>query len=121
VAKPRKNDKYLRDEAAGALGEIGPAAAPAVPALITALRVRYWALRRSAAWALGRIGSPEATGALEAPLAIGEIRMRNQGGGEAPYRQHQPDRTGEQPSRIANPPPNSTTTASIQPSFTIGR
>jgi hypothetical protein len=30
-------------------------------------------------------------------IAVGEIRMPDQGGGDAPYRQHQSDRTGEQP------------------------
>jgi hypothetical protein len=28
-------------------------------------------------------------------IAVGEIRMRDQGGGDAPYREHQPHRTGE--------------------------
>src|ERR1700730_8477906 len=34
---------------------------------------------------------------MELLIAVGEICMRNQGGGDAPYRQHQPDWTGEQP------------------------
>jgi HEAT repeat protein len=54
----------VRQNAAHALGDIGPAAQPAVKDLVALLNDREWQVRRAAAYALGRIGSREA----EAPL-----------------------------------------------------
>ena len=48
---------YTRSRAADALGEKGPAAAKAVPALTAALEDEQQDVRSTAAWALGEIGS----------------------------------------------------------------
>jgi HEAT repeat protein len=54
----------VRHNAAQALGYIGPGARSAAPALLVALQDKEWPVRRSAAFALGKVGSLEA----EAPL-----------------------------------------------------
>ena len=59
------DDASVRELAAGALGNIGPAAAPAVSVLVTALADRSAPVRRNAALALARIG-PEAAPAVPA-------------------------------------------------------
>jgi HEAT repeat protein len=51
-------DYLLREQAAIALGKIGPAAKSAVPSLQIALRDEYPEIRRAAAEALKRIGAP---------------------------------------------------------------
>jgi HEAT repeat protein len=49
-------DALVRQQAAGALGQVG--AEEAVPALAEALRDAEWSVRRQAAVALGQLGSP---------------------------------------------------------------
>jgi HEAT repeat protein len=63
----------VRVGAARALGEVGPAAKEAVPALIAALKGMDDGVRESAASALGRIGpaAREAIPALEAAARDG--------------------------------------------------
>jgi hypothetical protein len=69
------NDAAVRRRAASALGELGAAASPAVPALVEALSDEDATVRRAAAQALGAIGpeasaaTPALTGALEDPDA----------------------------------------------------
>ncbi len=65
-----KTGWFGHDGAAAALGEMGPAAADAVPVLIAALSNRFSKPRLLAAQALGRIGPPaaEAVGALKEVL-----------------------------------------------------
>jgi len=55
----------VRQNAALALGEVGPEAKAAVPALAEALRDPEWVVRRQAAVALGRLG-PDARPAVPA-------------------------------------------------------
>ena len=57
---------------------IGPAAAPAVPALIVALKDENWGVRSPAAWALGKIG-PAAAPAIPALIAALKDENRNVG------------------------------------------
>src|SRR5262249_17257568 len=52
----RNPEARIRHYAADALGEIGPAAKAAVPALISALKDQDWEVRRATANALGKIG-----------------------------------------------------------------
>jgi HEAT repeat protein len=59
-------DGAVRRSAARSLGDIGPAARAAGPALVKTLQDRDWQVRQAAAYALGRVGSPEARPALEA-------------------------------------------------------
>ncbi len=60
-------NERVREYAARALGEIGESAKAAVPALIKALGDEngYGNVYRTAAWALGEIGTPEAMKAVE--------------------------------------------------------
>jgi HEAT repeat protein len=60
---------HVREYAAAALGEIGPAAQAAVPALIQALRHENYRVREAAAAGLGGIG-PEARPAVPALVAL---------------------------------------------------
>lgn len=64
----------VRLAAAEALGRIGPAAEPAVPALIEAVADPN--IRRTAAWALGELGSPAAAPALFKALADPRLEVR---------------------------------------------
>ena len=53
----KNEDSFIRWRAASALGQIGPAAKDAVPALMEALKDKHSGVtRRAAASALGRIG-----------------------------------------------------------------
>jgi HEAT repeat protein len=54
----------VRLQAAVALGEIGPAAKPAVPALVKSLQDELEAVRHAAVFSLGRIGDPSASDAV---------------------------------------------------------
>jgi HEAT repeat protein len=54
-------EPLVRQYSALALGEIGPEAREAVPALIAALQDPEWAVRRQAALALGQIGADART------------------------------------------------------------
>jgi HEAT repeat protein len=56
-------DPIYRTQAATSLGQIGPGAKEAVPALIKALKDKYYTVRQFAAQALGEIG-PEAEAAI---------------------------------------------------------
>lgn len=69
----RGGHSYLRQQAAQALGQIGPEALPAVPILTEALKDQDRALSLRAAEALGRIGAPAAAAApaLAAQLKSG--------------------------------------------------
>jgi len=77
VAGLEHEDRDVQVASAAALGEIGPAAAQAVPALIKALRDQAnWHVGREAAVALGRIGDPTALPALReaAGHKVGHVR-----------------------------------------------
>jgi HEAT repeat protein len=56
-----RNDTALKRRLVEAFGAAG---APAVPALIQALGDSGWEVRRAAAWALGKLGDPQAVPAL---------------------------------------------------------
>jgi HEAT repeat protein len=64
-------NRYVRNVAAGALGEFGIKAVKAIPALVEALKESlpgdevYWGLGRTAASALARIGAPSVPPLLE--------------------------------------------------------
>ncbi|MBI2340137.1 MAG: HEAT repeat domain-containing protein [Deltaproteobacteria bacterium] len=65
----RRNESWLvRRAAARTLGRLGDAAAPAVPALVKALKDEEWWVRQDAAWALGRIG-PSAVAAVDSLIS----------------------------------------------------
>ena len=61
----RNDDKDIRAEAARALGQLGPAAAPALSQVVKALQDTSWEVRIQACHALRRMG-PEAGAAAEA-------------------------------------------------------
>jgi HEAT repeat protein len=63
----KHENKKIRADAVGALGEIGPEAKAAVPLLIESLRAKEEVVRRETASVLGRIG-PEAKAAVPALL-----------------------------------------------------
>ena len=58
IGRLRSRRANIRIEAASALGDIGPAAASAVPALSNALEDEEWIVRSAAAMSLGGIGPP---------------------------------------------------------------
>lgn len=62
-------DDQVREHAAEALGDMGPAASTTVPALMAALQDKYMKVRRDAARSLGQIG-PAAQAALPALKAL---------------------------------------------------
>jgi HEAT repeat protein len=89
-----KKDSLVRQNAALALGQIGPDARAAVPALGEALGDSEWAVRRQAALALGHIGvhahpaipalqklsrDPDPLVRKAAQQALKQIRRREQG------------------------------------------
>ncbi|MFQ5795664.1 MAG: HEAT repeat domain-containing protein [Candidatus Bipolaricaulia bacterium] len=69
-------DVDVRQEAAEALGKIGPDARDAVPALVEALRDEDWSVRQFSAWALRKIG-PDAVPALIEALEDEDERVRD--------------------------------------------
>src|SRR5262245_7620930 len=82
------DDWQVRNQAAVALGVIGPEAKAAVPALITVLQAEDKYLRSNGVTALGKLGqeAKAAVPALTAALKIGrascrEIGERREGGG----------------------------------------
>ncbi len=72
----RNCDAWERERHIRKLAEIGPAAAPAIPALIAALKDEDWDVRSSAARALGNIG-PAAASAVPSLIAALKDENRN--------------------------------------------
>jgi CheY-like chemotaxis protein len=72
-------ERKVRQEAAGALGEIGPGASDAVPVLVKALDDENANVRQSAAYVLGQIGpsASEAVPKLIEALETEEVAMRS--------------------------------------------
>jgi HEAT repeat protein len=74
---PMLKDDWLADDAATALGVIGPEARAAVPSLISVLKSQYRQNRRQAAEALGKIGNAkEAVPALREAMNDREAEVR---------------------------------------------
>ncbi|MBN1486778.1 MAG: HEAT repeat domain-containing protein [Anaerolineae bacterium] len=69
-----EKDWHIRQQAAGALGQLGHV--QAVLPLIEALRDGYWPVRQSAAAALGMIGDPRAIDPLVAALKQADATLR---------------------------------------------
>lgn len=65
ISQLKDGDKKTRRMAAESLGDLGPAAAKAVGALMQALKDKQGVVRHFSAWALGKIG-PDARGAASA-------------------------------------------------------
>jgi hypothetical protein len=68
-----RNDTDLKRRLVEAFGAAG---APAVPALIQALGDSGWDVRRAAAWALGKLGDPQAVPALIQALGDSDRDVR---------------------------------------------
>ena len=72
IAALGDEERYFRNDAAGALGKIG---APAVGPLIAALKSQYYHVRMGAAMALGEIGDSRATKVLVAALENRDLEI----------------------------------------------
>lgn len=76
VSQLKDGDPREREEAAFELGKLGPAGAPAIPALRQALGDESGSVRNAAVHALGELGAKEATGDLIARLQDEDPRVR---------------------------------------------
>ncbi len=76
VTRLDHRDYRVRSKAVKRLGELGPAAEVAVPALMRSLSDKHWQVRLDAAMVLGAIGDEQAVDALVACLADRKSNVR---------------------------------------------